>query len=216
MEHWKCGISRSVAWIGERKHTHTHTNLTSFIIIPSRSSSFAITTIEPSLSGKVILGIPVSICRISLPSIHFRLETGSLARDLLEQAHFVVEIQCTPPHVFASSLAAMSCVPTIVVSSASAATAAVTVSLVGPVNSSNSAGTMHCTAPARLHVAAAGGEMQRLTSPDGGEQLNNCVVQLQPVGLTYPDVEEARKGAAVVLGPAALVFHWDVEALLGE
>ncbi|THD28234.1 WD repeat-containing protein 7 [Fasciola hepatica] len=129
-----------------------------------------------------------------------RLETDSNARDLFEQAHYVVEVQSSSVS-FDASLSQLSYQSAAV---GAHYTRTNTLVFAGCVNNSHAAGSVLYTAPARLRRAAL---MRRSTS----SRQHMPAVLLQTIGVT-----NTNPAHSLSAGPAAFVFHWDTEAMISN
>ncbi|CAH8633467.1 unnamed protein product [Schistosoma rodhaini] len=149
-----------------------------------------------------------------------RIETEQSARDLFEQAQFITEVY--HPSTFLNFT--FSTLPSITMSSYKSRSLAgvpnqysVYTSLATPfcggVNSTSSSGTIHLTAPSRLKYSTID-DLQKLCT-------NNLPpVQLHLIGsrtvtnsqdkVDINDENQLKWNS----GPAAFVFHWDIESLI--
>ncbi|VDP79325.1 unnamed protein product [Echinostoma caproni] len=131
-----------------------------------------------------------------------RLETDSGARDLFEQAHYVVEVQLSSAS-FGASLSQLSYQSAPIQAHH---TRTATLVFAGCANNSHAAGSVLHTAPARLRRSAP---LRRASS----SRSHQPTILLHTIGLTSADMrlDPARSLSA---GPAAFVFHWDTEAMI--
>ncbi|TGZ68866.1 hypothetical protein CRM22_004035 [Opisthorchis felineus] len=129
-----------------------------------------------------------------------RLERDQLARDVLEQAHFVVEVQ-NMPATFGFAASVVPYQP----NGRSQNSSVSFPSFCGSVSQFACAASVKFAATSRRRwphyaasVCSASHRLQELS-----------VVQLQTVGSTYSSSADV-----LFSGPAALVFHWDVESAI--
>ncbi|CAH8592377.1 unnamed protein product [Schistosoma intercalatum] len=149
-----------------------------------------------------------------------RIETEQSARDLFEQAQFITEVY--HPSTFLSFT--FSTLPSITMSSYKSRSLAgvpnqysiytsLAIPFCGGVNSTCSCGTIHLTAPSRLKYSTVD-DLQKLCT-------NNLPpVQLHLIGSTTVTNSQDKLGMNNKnqlrwnSGPAAFVFHWDIESLI--
>ncbi|CAI2738971.1 unnamed protein product, partial [Dicrocoelium dendriticum] len=130
-------------------------------------------------------------------------ETDQTAKELFEQAHFVVELR-TPPPSF------IRCVPPMSDHAAPVATDGIaTCTFFGSANYSASAASLVFSAPPRLRRSS------RLHGTFSDRRFELTSVQLQAVGTALPSARSPRTSAEKLhCGAAALVFHWDLESII--
>nr|CAH8864916.1 unnamed protein product [Trichobilharzia regenti] len=148
-----------------------------------------------------------------------RTETDQSARDLFEQAQFITEVYHPSMYLALS----FSTLPSITISSYKSRSLAclpshnsiftsLAVPFCGGVNSAYSSGCVAFTAPSRL----------KYSSIDNAQKLcMNCLppIQLHLIGSTNNSGDDDCKTLEKRLlnsGPAAFVFHWDIESLIVE
>ncbi|KAK4468587.1 hypothetical protein MN116_007546 [Schistosoma mekongi] len=161
----------------------------------------------------------VTVWDISMGCLE-RIETDQSARDLFEQAQFVTEVY-HPSSFLAFNFSTLSSITMSSYKSRSLAgvpnhypvvyTSTAT-PFCGGVNSACSSGAIHLTAPSRLKYSSVD-DVQKLctnTLPP---------VQLHLIGSTSPEIKVDDNIKNQLLGtwnfgPAAFVFHWDIESLI--
>ncbi|CAL8082766.1 unnamed protein product [Calicophoron daubneyi] len=141
-----------------------------------------------------------------------RLETDQSARDLFDQAHYIVEVQNCPCS-FGASLPLLSHLSIPGAENTRLRGPALPFS--GAVNSATSAGAVLYTAQARLRRGSYGFRSQAYRS------RWMTAIQLHPTGATKLLASQHDTGehgnipeSPFSCGPAALVFHWDTEAFI--
>ncbi|CAH8618303.1 unnamed protein product [Heterobilharzia americana] len=146
-----------------------------------------------------------------------RVETDQSARDLFEQAQFITEVY--HPSTFLAFT--FSTVSSITMSSYKSRSLAgvpshnpiftsLAVPFCGGVNSAYSSGCVSLTAPSRLKYS---------TIDDIQKLCTNCLppVQLHLIGSTNSGIQQKVYSEKTMnCGPAAFVFHWDIESLIVE